>query len=317
MIVYMRVIKRKTKKTRKKKGGGKGRNKKLGQPKSKKKPTMKKKRTIRFSECKRDPECEGTKVCRGGICVDEHQVPRNLRTLSDRWELRHESNLAKKMNRESRTRERSYRDNIKRRIEAKILDEDRIRKTRGQPLLTDEEKANYNQRAMEFIERGLDRMRNENYGNLQRADVDRRRRQLAASGRSMAQPPTVSERPILRRTDSISDQITSSTSSSRGRSWDDIRRRLEGSTQRISGNEAPRMTASSATPTAPSSSTTTAATPSNITAEEWDDVADLLSDDDTDGTKESKQGGARRTRARRRRRKSRRKSRRRRRTRRR
>lgn len=287
----MRVIKRKIKKTMKKKGGGKGRNKKLGQPKTKKKPTRKKKRTIRFSECKRDPDCEGTKVCRGGICVDEHQVPGNLRTMSERWELRHESNLAKKMNRESRTRERGYRDNIKRMIEAKILDEDRMRKTRGQPLLTEKEKEKYNQRAMEFIERGLDRMRNENYGNLQRAEVDRR--QLAARGRSMAQLPTVSERPILRRTDSISDQITSSTSSSRGSSWDDIRRRLEGSSQRISGNEAPRMTASSSTP-------------SNITADEWDD---------TDRTKGSTQGGgrrksrrARRTRARRRRRRSRRRT---------
>ena len=300
----MRVIKRKIKKTRKKKGGGKGRNKKLGQPKSKKKPTRKKKRTIRFSECKRDPDCEGTKVCRGGVCVDEHQVPRNLRTMSERWELRHESNLAKKMNRQSRAKERSYRYNIKRRVDAKIFAENRRRVDQGMLPLTEELKAKYRQMAEEAIEKDLDRMRNENYIKLQRAEADRRRRRgLAASGHSMiaraAEPVTAqrSPRPILRRTDSISDQFTSSPSSSRGRSWDDIRRRLEGSSQRISGNEAWRMAASAAAP---------AAAPSNITADEWDDVADLLSDDDTDRNKESKQGGARRTRARRQRRKSRR-----------
>jgi len=238
------MSKRKTKKKkRNRKGGGKGRNRKLGKPNPNRKQTVKKKkRTIRFSECQRDPDCEGTKVCRGNICVEEHQVPKNTRTNSERWELRHGSNLSKQMNRQSSSRERRHRFNIKSRVESKMFEEDRRRKEQGKPPLTEEKKTKYRQMAGEAIERDLDRMREENYRNIQRSEAQRRRRnELAARGRSMvaraaqsepaaAAAAAVHERPQLRRTDSISQQIGPAFNHSNSRSWGDIERLLGNST---------------------------------------------------------------------------------------
>lgn len=294
------------KKTRKKKGGTRGRNKKLGKPSSNRKQSgKKKKRTIRFRECQTDPDCEGTKVCRGSICVEEHQVPKNTRTNSERWELRHGSNLSKQMNSQSRSRERRHRFNIKSRVESKMFEEDRQLKAQGKAPLTEELKAKYRQMAEERIERDLDRMREENYRNIQRAEAQRRRRkELAARGRTMVlgavEPATVKRKPkthsLLKRTDSMSDQFTSMSSSSgrsSGRSWDDIRRRLEPQSKstRVSGSEGWRMAAAPASASA-------AAPSSNISPEDWDEIANLLAPT-------SKRGGRKTRRKKRRRRKSR------------
>ena len=81
--------KRKTKNMRKKKGGGKGKNKKIGKKTSKKKPTQRKERRVRFIECKTDANCDGTKICRGGICVEQREIPRvGSRAVGERWQTR-------------------------------------------------------------------------------------------------------------------------------------------------------------------------------------------------------------------------------------
>ena len=88
--------KRKTKNMRKKKGGVPGKNKKIGKLTSKKKPTERKKtRRVRFIECETDENCDGTKICRGGICVEEHEIPQNIRSRSERRTLQRQRRLSR------------------------------------------------------------------------------------------------------------------------------------------------------------------------------------------------------------------------------
>ncbi len=87
--------KTKRKNMRKKKGGVPGKNKKIGKKTSKKKSTQRKERRVRFIECKTDANCDGTKICRGGICVEQREIPRvGTRSYSGRRALRRQRRLS-------------------------------------------------------------------------------------------------------------------------------------------------------------------------------------------------------------------------------